>query len=327
MNREKYIFNPTTLQYEKQESTLKATVYATTKYLSAVLFTALVIFSLGYKFLPTPKEKALEREIDQMEFHYQNLSSQLDQLTGDIDQLQQKDADVHRAVFGMDPIDDGVWNGGIGGREKLVHLGNNLEANELLNVALSKLDKLKRKVNLQTASMDSIGALAELHADKLASIPSIKPVQEDKLKRKVQHMSGFGMRLHPVHKVKKMHEGIDFTAPRGTNIQSTGNGKVVKVQKIRTGYGNNVVIDHGFGYTTLYGHMDQVFVSKGDVVTKGQPIGTVGSSGTSTAPHCHYEVRVNGRPINPINYVMDGLTPEEYQELVIKAAAENQSLD
>ena len=327
MNREKYIFNPTTLQYEKQESTLKATVYATTKYLSAVLFTALVIFSLGYKFLPTPKEKALEREIDQMEFHYQNLSSQLDQLTGDIDQLQQKDADVHRAVFGMDPIDDGVWNGGIGGREKLVHLGNNLEANELLNVALSKLDKLKRKINLQTASMDSIGALAELHADKLASIPSIKPVQEDKLKRKVQHMSGFGMRLHPVHKVKKMHEGIDFTAPRGTNIQSTGNGKVVKVQKIRTGYGNNVVIDHGFGYTTLYGHMDQVFVSKGDVVTKGQPIGTVGSSGTSTAPHCHYEVRVNGRPINPINYVMDGLTPEEYQELVIKAAAENQSLD
>ena len=277
--------------------------------------------------MPTPKEKALEREIDQMEFHYQNLSSQLDQLTGDIDQLQQKDADVHRAVFGMDPIDDGVWNGGIGGREKLVHLGNNLEANELLNVALSKLDKLKRKVNLQTASMDSIGALAELHADKLASIPSIKPVQEDKLKRKVQHMSGFGMRLHPVHKVKKMHEGIDFTAPRGTNIQSTGNGKVVKVQKIRTGYGNNVVIDHGFGYTTLYGHMDQVFVSKGDVVTKGQPIGTVGSSGTSTAPHCHYEVRVNGRPINPINYVMDGLTPEEYQELVIKAAAENQSLD
>ena len=327
MNREKYIFNPTTLQYEKQEATLKATVYATTKYLSAVLFTALVIFSLGYKFLPTPKEKALEREIDQMEFHYQNLSSQLDQLTGDIDQLQQKDADVHRAVFGMDPIDDGVWNGGIGGREKLVHLGNNLEANELLNVALSKLDKLKRKINLQTASMDSIGALAELHADKLASIPSIKPVQEDKLKRKVQHMSGFGMRLHPVHKVKKMHEGIDFTAPRGTNIQSTGNGKVVKVQKIRTGYGNNVVIDHGFGYTTLYGHMDQVFVSKGDVVTKGQPIGTVGSSGTSTAPHCHYEVRVNGRPINPINYVMDGLTPEEYQELVIKAAAENQSLD
>lgn len=327
MNREKYIFNPSSLQYEKQEATLKDTVYAATKYLSAVVFTAIVIFSLGYKFLPTPKEKALEREIDQMEVHYQNLSSQLDQLTGDIDQLQQKDADVHRAVFGMSPIDDGVWNGGIGGREKLVHLGNNLEANELLNVALSKLDKLKRKVDLQTASMDSIGALAELHADKLASIPSIKPVQEDKLKRKVQHMSGFGMRLHPVHKVKKMHEGIDFTAPRGTTIQSTGNGKVVKVQKIRTGYGNNITIDHGFGYTTLYAHMDQVFVAKGDVVTKGQPIGTIGSSGTSTAPHCHYEVRVNGHPINPINFVMDGLTPEEYHELVIKASAENQSLD
>ena len=327
MNREKYIFNPATLQYERQESTLKNTLYSATKYLSAVVFTSLVVFGFGYKYLPTPKEKALEREIDQMEFHYQNLSSQLDQLTGDIDQLQKKDADVHRAVFGMDPIDDGVWNGGIGGREKLVHLGNNLEANELLDVALTKLDKLKRKVDLQSESMDSIGFLAELHADKLASVPSIKPIQEDKLKRKVRHMSGFGMRLHPVHKLKKMHEGIDFTAPRGTPIQSTGNGKVVKVQKIRTGYGNNVTIDHGFGYTTLYGHMADILVKKGDVVTKGQQIGTVGSSGTSTAPHCHYEVRVNGHPVNPINYVMDGLTPEEYQELVIKASAENQSLD
>jgi len=122
-----------------------------------------------------------------MEFHYQNLSTQLDQLTGDIDLLQKKDADVHRAVFGMDR--------GIGGREKLVHLGNNLEANELLDVALTKLDKLKRKVDLQTESMDSIGMLAELHSDKLASIPSIKPIQEDKLKRKVRHLSGFGMRL------------------------------------------------------------------------------------------------------------------------------------
>jgi len=242
MNREKYIFNPSTLQYEKQESTLKNALYAATKYLSAVVFTSLVVFAFGYKYLPTPKEKALEREIDQMEFHYQNLSTQLDQLTGDIDLLQKKDADVHRAVFGMDPIDDGVWNGGIGGREKLVHLGNNLEANELLDVALTKLDKLKRKVDLQTESMDSIGMLAELHSDKLASIPSIKPIQEDKLKRKVRHLSGFGMRLHPVHKLKKMHEGIDFTAPRGTPIQSTGNGKVVKVQKIRTGYGNNVTL-------------------------------------------------------------------------------------
>ncbi len=327
MSKEKYIFNHNTLQYEKEQATVKSNLTRIAGFISAVLFTSLLCLGLAYKYFPTPKEKALQRDIAQMQFYFEDLTNQYDELTKDIDNIQQKDAEVHRMVFGMDPIDDGVWNGGIGGRENLIRLRNNISANELLTTALDKLDKLKRKVELQNNSMDSLINFAKIHEDKLKSIPSIKPIQEDKLKRKVRHMSGYGMRIHPVHKVRKMHKGIDFTAPRGTPIQATGNGKVIKIERIKTGYGNSVTIDHGFGYQTLYGHMQKITVKKGEVVVKGQQIGTVGSSGTSTAPHCHYEVRLNKKSVNPIDYVLDGLSPIEYQDLVDRASEENQSLD
>ena len=140
-------------------------------------------------------------------------------------------------------------------------------------------------------------------------------------------MSGYGIRLHPVHKVDRMHAGIDFTAPKGTPIQATGNGRVIKAENERVGYGNHVIIDHGFGYTTLYGHMTSYNVKVGDVVTKGQTIGYIGNTGTSTGPHLHYEVRVKGNPVDPITYVLDDLNPQEYQLLVERAALENQSFD
>ncbi|MGA0232451.1 MAG: M23 family metallopeptidase, partial [Saprospiraceae bacterium] len=190
-----------------------------------------------------------------------------------------------------------------------------------------RLEKLQYKVELQKNSLDTLMALAKQREKKLLSIPSIKPVREDKLKRNMHSLSGFGYRIHPVHGVKKFHKGIDFTAPRGTAIQATGNGKVIRVQKRRYGYGNNIIIDHGFGYTTLYAHLSEIDIQVGDEVVKGQKIGTIGSTGTSTAPHLHYEVRINDRVVNPIDYCMDGLTLEEYQELVRKASIENQSFD
>lgn len=327
MNSEKYIYNPATLRYERVKKTKGQRVYESLKYSSAVIFTSLILFSIAYYAFPTPKEKALEREISQMEYYFSDLNKQYESLTNEINKLQKKDADVHRMAFGIDPIDDGVWNGGIGGRQNLVLLRNNMNANELLSSVLDKLDKLKRKVKIQNASLDTLMNVASEHADRLKAIPSIKPIQEDKLKRKITLLSGYGMRIHPVHKIRKMHYGIDFTAPIGTSIQATGDGKVVKVEKSRTGYGNSIVIDHGYGYETLYGHLSKVIVKKGDKVTKGQIIGLVGSTGTSTAPHCHYEVRVNGVAVNPVDYVLDGLSPEEYQDLVHMAGEENQSLD
>nr|WP_262914121.1 M23 family metallopeptidase [Portibacter lacus] len=169
--------------------------------------------------------------------------------------------------------------------------------------------------------------LALARKEKLSSIPSIKPVREDKLKRNILKLSGFGYRLHPVHGVKKFHKGIDFTAPRGTAIISSGDGKVTRVENKTRGYGKNIIVDHGYGYTTLYGHLSEIDVKVGDKVTRGQVIGKIGSTGTSTAPHLHYEVRINGQAVNPIDFCMDGLSPEEYQQLVHKAAEENQSFD
>ena len=181
--------------------------------------------------------------------------------------------------------------------------------------------------NSLDAGEEDVGWCAAKREVKLASIPSIKPVQEDKLKRKIQHLSGFGYRIHPILKVKKFHKGMDFTAPTGTPIQATGNGVVKRVERKKRGYGTNIIIDHGFGYETLYAHMHEVFVKKGEKVIRGQKIGTVGSTGTSTAPHLHYEVRINGKAVNPIDYCLDGLTPAEYQQLLEKSKIENQSFD
>ncbi len=327
MSKEKYVYNESTLRYEKVELSFKKRMYHTMGYVSAVVFTSLILFVLAYLYLPTPKEKSLERDISQMEFYYNDLADQYDALNAEIDQLQDKEAGVHRVVFGLDPIDESVWNGGIGGRENIIRLRNNMDADSLLSATLTKLDKLKRKISIQSASLDTLANIAHVHEDRLASIPSIKPIQEDKLKRKVRHMSGYGMRIHPVHKVKKMHKGIDFTAPKGTKIQATGNGVVKKVEKRRTGYGTSILIDHGYGFTTLYGHLSESKVKKGQQVSKGEVIGLVGSTGTSTAPHCHYEVRINNNPVDPIDYCLDGLTPEEYQLLVNMALEENQSFD
>ena len=161
----------------------------------------------------------------------------------------------------------------------------------------------------------------------LNSTPSIKPVQQNKLARKLNYLSGYGMRIHPIYKIPKFHRGIDFTAPEGTKIQATGDGVIKRVEKKSTGYGLNVLIDHGHDYETLYAHMHEILVKEGQKVKKGEVIGLIGDTGTSTAPHLHYEVHYKGEAVNPIQYVMDGLSPEEYNQLVQKAAESNKSLD
>ena len=327
MSKGRFVYNENTLQYEEVKIPVKQKLLRVFGFLSAVLFSSIFLFVASYFYLSSPKEKALEREIQQMEYVVSSLSSDYENLSGKLQELQNKDADVHRVIFGLDPIDNGVWNGGIGGHDQYEHLNNFGETGNLLKAALSKADKIKRKLSLQTESLDTIQSLALIREEKLASVPSIKPIQESKLKRKIRYLSGFGWRIHPIHKVKKFHEGMDFTAPRGTAIQATGKGEVKRVEKRKSGYGYNVIIDHGYGYETLYAHMATIDVKKGAKVIKGQKIGTVGSTGTSTAPHLHYEVRLNGKAVNPIDYCLDGLTPEEYQALVSSASQENQSFD
>ncbi len=326
MRKEKYVFNTSTLQYEKVSTTWKQGLFKILGFSTLILACAFGLYTIAYTIIPTPNELAMRREMAQMENQFNSLSQDFGSITSQLNALHTKDTEVHRVIFGIDPIDESIWDGGTGGSENQYY--SNYESSaELIDEANTQVEKLKRKIEIQRNSLDTIFALAKQREKKLMSIPSMKPVQEDKLVRSMRAMSGYGIRLHPVHKVKKFHKGIDFTAPKGTAIQATGRGVIKRVQKRKKGYGNNVIIDHGFGYTTLYAHMSEVIVKQGDKVSKGQQIGMIGSTGTSTAPHLHYEVRINDKPVNPIDYCMDGLTTGEYKELVQRAAVQNQSFD
>jgi murein DD-endopeptidase MepM/ murein hydrolase activator NlpD len=325
MRREKFTYNTQTLRYEKVVEPLSVTVLRIFGFFCAAVLTGFIFMVLAHQYFPSPKEKAANREIEMLRNELELQSESYDELSEVLTKIQERDAYAHRMLFGMDPIDQGVWEGGIGGHDKYKEFRQYRQSGEDIVTLKEKVDKLKRQMDLQSRSLDTILTFANDKEEMLMSIPSIKPVRSDKLARGLKLLSGFGYRIHPVYKVPKMHWGIDFTAPRGTPIQATGNGKVISAG-IGSGYGNRVVIDHGYGYHTLYGHMDRIDVKVGDEVKRGQAIGIVGSTGVSTAPHCHYEVTYKGQKIDPIQFVTDGLTPEEYQQLVEAASTENQSL-
>lgn len=327
MKRNKYVYNPHTLQFEEAKLTPKQVFLKGITMTSGVIFTAIIFFVIAYNYFPSPKEKALMREIAQMELQYKALTTDIVSLSTELDKVQEKDANIHRVILGMDPIDENVWNGGTGGAPKYDYITNFSNTGALIKESLSKVDKLKIQLDLQKKSLDSLENLALARKERISAIPSVKPVREDKLKRNIHRLSGFGYRIHPIHNVKKFHAGIDFTAPRGTEIIASGKGVVKRVENKKSGYGKSIIIDHGYGYETLYGHLSEILIEEGQEVTRGQIIGKIGSTGTSTAPHLHYEVRINGNPVNPIDYCMDGLTPEEYQILIKKSKEENQSFD
>ena len=327
MGKEKYVYNRQTLTYEKVRTPLKTRLLNLFGLVSAVIVTAIIFMSITTAYFPSQKEKALKREIEQMKLNYDGVNAQLEMMDKVLDNLQERDAAVHRVMFGVDPIDETVWEAGVGGHDAYRDLATFPNSGNVLASTLEKADKLERQLVLQSLSLDTIQSLAENMTEMHASLPAIKPIQEDKLRRSIRAMSGFGMRIHPILKVRKMHTGMDFAAPRGTAIQVTGDGVVEAVKKKAGGYGRHVIINHGFGYKTLYGHMQDIEVKVGQKVTRGQRIGTVGNTGTSTAPHLHYEVHYKGKKVNPIHYVIDGLSLEEYSQLVEAAAQQNMSFD
>jgi hypothetical protein len=284
------------------------------------------MLAVFYTLFPSPREADLMREITQMESKYKQMSGQVEVMSKVLNNIQERDANVHRMVFGMDPIDKDIWEAGTGGHTAHPEVDAFKFGGAAVNEALTRIDFLSRQLVIQSKSLDTIQSLAKSKTDMLASIPSVKPVREDKLQKTIGTLSGFGYRIHPVYKIRKFHAGLDFPARVGTAIQAPGDG-VVTETGWHQGYGNCVKISHGFGYVTLYGHMNRINVRPGQKVTKGQKIGEVGDTGLSTAPHLHYEVHYRGNPINPINFCMDNLTPREYQEMVEAAKVANQSLD
>ena len=240
-----------------------------------------------------------------------------------LDDIQQRDDNIYRVIFEADPIPKSIRKAGYGGINRYQDLTGYNNAELVIDIT-KKIDQITKQLYIQSKSFDDIIDLAKNKADMLASIPAIQPVSNKDLSRMA---SGYGSRIHPIYKTKKFHAGMDFSAKTGTPIYATGDGKIFKVRKSRRGYGNHVIIDHGFGYKTLYAHMSKYIVRRGEKVKRGDVIGYVGSSGTSVAPHLHYEVHYNGKKINPVNFYYNDLTPDQYEKMLEISSQNNQSFD
>lgn len=323
MKKIKYHFNPSNLRYEKIEMTWGRILLKAFGFLSATAVAAAFIVFLTFQFIDSPKEKQLKRSNAQMEINYEQLNERIAFLEDVLTGLQTRDEDIYRTIFEADPIPESIREAGFGGGNRY-RLLENMNNSDLVIETTKRVDQFSKQLYIQSKSYDEIIDLLKNKEDMLASIPAIQPIHNKELKRLA---SGFGHRIHPIYKTRKMHWGLDFSAPTNTPIYATGKGKVVEVSYSKRGYGHHVIIDHGFGYKTLYAHMNTIDVKKGQWVNRADVIGTVGNTGTSTAPHLHYEVFKNGKKINPINFFYNDLSPDEYDKIVEIASSSNQSFD
>lgn len=324
MARIKYYYDTETCKYERVKVSKWDITLNLLGFFAVSLIIAIIILFGRDAYFDSPKEAALKKENSELKLHIDLMNKEMETVSSVLSALEQRDDDIYRVIFEAEPIPSTVRSAGIGGTQRYKELlEKGLNQEELLIGALQKLDMLKKRMFIQSKSYDEIVDMAKNKADLLASMPAIQPISNKELTRLA---SGFGMRIHPIHKIRKMHTGIDFTAPQGTPIYAVGNGKVVKVRNNFSGYGKEVEIDHGYGFVTKYAHMSAFNVKKGQVVKRGECIGYVGSTGTSTAPHVHYEIIKDGKKIDPAPYLFMDVTAEEYEKLLELAARENQSL-
>lgn len=311
MAKIKYFYNPHSLDFEKVGISMRTLVLRVFGFLSASIVAGSIFLIAAYNFIDSPKEKLLKRELDNYKLQTQILNQKTQKLAGVLKELQERDASIYRSVFEAEPISASIRQGGFGGVEKYRDLEGFENSDILINLN-KKIDQLSKQMYVQSKSFDELSKLASRKTEFLASIPAIQPVANKDLRRMA---SGFGYRIHPIYKTHKMHSGIDFTAPTGTPIYATGNGRVSLVEQGHRGYGNHVVISHGFGYQTLYAHMFRTKVKQGQEVKRGELIGYIGNTGLSSGPHLHYEVVKGGKKINPINYFFNDLSEDEYQAM------------
>ncbi len=323
MPKSKYRFNPESLSFVREHISIRKRIGRIATYLSASIVVAVIYYIIFSLFFDTPSERGLKREKEELLVHFELLNGRFEQVNAVMEDLQKRDDNIYRVIFEAEPIPSTVREAGIGGVDRFSEL-EGLSNGDIVIETAKKLDLIAKKAYIQSKSLDELENLAKRKEDMLRSIPAIQPISNNDLKRIA---SSFGMRIHPFYKVPKMHTGMDFTAPTGTDIYATGDGVVQKVDYSQRGYGNHVVIDHGFGYATLYAHMHSISVRPGQKVKRGSVIGQVGNTGMSVAPHLHYEVHKAGKQINPINYFFNDLTPEEYEKVIELSSLPTQSFD
>lgn len=320
--KKKYKINPDTLVLEQVEHGLRYWLRQTGIYIFGGIVLGVIFLYLFLVFFPSPREKQLLREKEAMEAQLTHLHQQVDQMQIVMTDLQQRDDNLYRVLFGAEPIPMSIRQGTqrkIAYYEELASMTNSQLSADL---AL-KVDVLEKEMYVQAKSYDDILEMAKNQEILMENIPAIQPVMNKDLKRVA---SGYGMRIDPVYHVRKFHQGMDFTAPTGTEVFATGNAKV-KFTGWKQGYGNTVILDHGFGYETLYAHLYKSLVRKGQKVRRSDIIALVGNSGKSTGPHLHYEVRLNGKPVDPRNYYFYDLSPEEYDQMIQLSNNFGQMLD
>lgn len=323
MKKIKYYYNTNTLRYEKLDTPLRVTLLRVLGFIAASIVTALIIVSIAFRYIDSPKEKILRRQYEQARQDYDILNDNVKKLQGQMAELEKRDNDVYRAIFEANPIPDSARAKAME-KQKEIQLVQSMEVSDLQGSVASTLNNLIKRVAYQKKSYDEITNFIKNKEVLLASTPAIQPISNKNLNRIA---SGFGYRIDPVYKTVKMHAGLDFAAPQGTPIYATANGTIQIAGNTGDGYGNHVVINHGYGYETLYGHMYRVKARRGQRIKRGEVIGYVGSTGKSTGPHCHYEVHKNNRPVDPVYFFYNDLTPEQFDRLLKMAAASNQSFD
>ncbi len=315
MKKIKYYYNTNTLRYEKLVTPLRVKLLRVFGFISAAAVTSAIIISAYTRFFPKPSDKESQLRYEMMKDDYELLGTKVKTLQQQMSELEKRDNQVYRSIFEANPLPDSA-------RAKLIDKKKELEKvstmsdNELGKNIAATLDNINSRVAYQFQSYDAIEKLIKNQDDKLASIPAIQPVSNKDLTRIA---SGFGMRIHPIYGIAKMHSGLDFTSPQGTPIYATGNG-IVTTSGFGNGTGNHVIINHGYGYETEYMHMVRIKAVAGQRVKRGEVIGWVGNTGASTGPHCHYEVHINGTPVNPVYFFYNDLNAEQFDRLLKLAA-------
>ncbi len=311
MKKKQYHINPVTLEIERVEHDLRYWLRRSGFYILGGMCLGVIFFFLFYHFFPSPREKQLINQKQQLDAQLQLLDSRVDQMQIVMADLSQRDDNLYRVLFGAEPIPLSVRQGATQKMSYYDELSRMTDSELAANLTL-KTDILEKELYVQAKSYDEILQLAKTQSVRMENIPAIQPVLNKNLKRVA---SGYGWRVDPVYHVKRFHEGMDFTAPRGTDVYATGNGQVTFVGH-KQGYGITVIVDHGFGYETLYAHLHKTLCRVGQKVKRADVIALVGNTGKSTGPHLHYEVHYHGKPIDPRNFYFYDLTPEEYDQMV-----------
>ena len=315
----KYIYSKESQQFEPHKVSIWIKLFRVVGILSGIIVASWIIVALAFKYIGSPREKRMQNEMTTLQKRYSLLQKQINLTQKKLKELRQRDNEVYRIIFEAEPIDSKKLETNLDEQRKISTYSNV----ELISSIEEKMKTLNQEMKAQNTSYDSLLSFIKNKEKLLLSIPSIQPVSNKNLKRIA---SGFGYRVDPIYKIRKFHAGLDFSAPQGTPIYATGNGTIEQADYSTGGYGNQVWINHGYGYRTHYCHMVKIKKTSG-TVKRGEVIGYVGSTGKSTGPHLHYEVERKGQKIDPIHFFYNDLAIEDYNKVLEMARQSNQSFD